>query len=178
MSGTQGGRGNASQSGCQQSGQQTRDIQPMLYQCWSTVYDAGPTLVHHWVDVSCLLGGLLSLCSSLHSPSLYYILSVQCVYHTTRGVEPMLDWCWANVADVGPTSTLHWFNVSWLLASLLHPRSQWIQIIYLSFAITMKTWFYMLISKLWTVEMLISLGLGPCHGCNQPVFSHTCRPTL
>ena len=24
-------------------------------QCWSTVYDAGPTLDQHWVDVSCLL---------------------------------------------------------------------------------------------------------------------------
>ena len=25
--------------------QQTRDIDPMLKQCWATVYDAGPTLV-------------------------------------------------------------------------------------------------------------------------------------
>ena len=31
--------------------QQTRDIGPMLDQCWSTVYNAGP----NWVDVSCLL---------------------------------------------------------------------------------------------------------------------------
>ena len=37
--------------------QQTRDIDPMLVQCWSTVYDAGPTLGQHWVDVSRLLGG-------------------------------------------------------------------------------------------------------------------------
>ena len=28
----------------------------MPVQCWSTVYDAGPTLNHHWLDVSCLLG--------------------------------------------------------------------------------------------------------------------------
>ena len=35
--------------------QQTRYINPMLVQCWSTVYDAGPTLYQHWVDVSCLL---------------------------------------------------------------------------------------------------------------------------
>ena len=28
----------------------------MLVQCWSTVYDAGPTLDQHWVDVSCLWG--------------------------------------------------------------------------------------------------------------------------
>ena len=36
--------------------QQTRYINPMLAQCWPTVYDAGPTLDQHWVDVSCLLG--------------------------------------------------------------------------------------------------------------------------
>ena len=36
--------------------QQTRYIHPILDQCWSTVYDAGPTLVQYWVDVSCLLG--------------------------------------------------------------------------------------------------------------------------
>ena len=31
--------------------QQKRDIHPMLYQCWPTVYDGGPTLIQH-----CLLG--------------------------------------------------------------------------------------------------------------------------
>ena len=33
--------------------QQTRDVQPMLVQCWPTVFDAGPTLFQHWVNVSC-----------------------------------------------------------------------------------------------------------------------------
>ena len=27
----------------------------MLFQCWYTVYDAGPTLYYHWVKL-CLLG--------------------------------------------------------------------------------------------------------------------------
>ena len=31
---------------------QTRYINPMLVQYWSNVYDAGPTLDHHWVGVS------------------------------------------------------------------------------------------------------------------------------
>ena len=35
--------------------QQTRQINAIFDQCWHTVYDAGPTLVKHWVDVSCLL---------------------------------------------------------------------------------------------------------------------------
>ena len=36
--------------------QQTRYIHQMFDQCWSTVYDVGPTLVKHWIYVSCLLG--------------------------------------------------------------------------------------------------------------------------
>ena len=28
----------------------------MLGQCWSSVYDAGPTLTRHWLNVACLLG--------------------------------------------------------------------------------------------------------------------------
>ena len=38
--------------------QQTRGIHPMLFQCWPTVFDAGPTLKQHWVNAPCLLGTL------------------------------------------------------------------------------------------------------------------------
>ena len=41
---------------CGGSAQQTRDIVPLLFQFWSTVYDAGPTLNQQWDNVSCLLG--------------------------------------------------------------------------------------------------------------------------
>ena len=27
----------------------------MMFQCWPTVLDAGPTLKQHWVNASCLL---------------------------------------------------------------------------------------------------------------------------
>ena len=36
--------------------QQTQHIYPMFDQCWVNVVDDGPTLVKHWVDVSCVLG--------------------------------------------------------------------------------------------------------------------------
>ena len=36
--------------------QQTRGIRPMLFQCWASVEDVGPTLKQHWVNASCLLG--------------------------------------------------------------------------------------------------------------------------
>ena len=38
------------------STQQTRDIEPMLGQCWTDVVDGGPALTQHWFNVSCLLG--------------------------------------------------------------------------------------------------------------------------
>ena len=38
--------------------QQTRDIDPMLGQCWASVVDAVPTLPQHWVNVLCLLAVL------------------------------------------------------------------------------------------------------------------------
>ena len=34
--------------------QQTLDVDPMSFQCWATVYNAGPK--HQWGNVSCLLG--------------------------------------------------------------------------------------------------------------------------
>ena len=36
--------------------QQTQDIDTMLVQCWTSVVDAGSTLVQQWVNVSRLLG--------------------------------------------------------------------------------------------------------------------------
>ena len=36
--------------------QQTRQIYTMFDQCLSNVIDGRPTLVKHWVDVSCFLG--------------------------------------------------------------------------------------------------------------------------
>ena len=36
--------------------QLTRDIEPLLVQWWSNVYDTGPTLNQQWPNVSCLLG--------------------------------------------------------------------------------------------------------------------------
>ena len=33
------------------SSEQTRDIEPMLGQCWIDVLDGGPTLTQHWFNV-------------------------------------------------------------------------------------------------------------------------------
>ena len=39
----------------------SRDIQPMLAQCWSSVADDGPTLRQHWLNISCLLNSIATI---------------------------------------------------------------------------------------------------------------------
>ena len=34
---------------------QTQGIHPMLFKCWSSVFDAGPTLKQNWLNISCVL---------------------------------------------------------------------------------------------------------------------------
>ena len=45
--------------------QQTRDIHPMLVQCWVSVVDDEPTLYKHWVNVSCFLSSSRSFALSV-----------------------------------------------------------------------------------------------------------------
>ena len=57
----------------------------MLVSCWSTVYDAGPTLNQHLFHVLCLLG---SVSTSIRAPV---------------SVNTLVVLCWANVTDSGKT---------------------------------------------------------------------------
>ena len=65
--------------------QQTRDIHPMLFQCWATVFKSGPTLKQHWVNALCLLGYQTehrlhsSLCSVMVSGKLTLVHSIKIV---------------------------------------------------------------------------------------------------
>ena len=49
--------------------QQTRYVETMMFQCWASVEDVGPTLKHHCFNVACLLGS--ELCVDLHQHSLH-----------------------------------------------------------------------------------------------------------
>ena len=59
--------------------QQTRDIHPMLHQCWASVVDGEPTLVQHWVRVSCLL---LWNCGHCRLFNFYYVSKCGIHVHT------------------------------------------------------------------------------------------------
>ena len=58
-------------------------MQPALFQCWHTAYDAGPT-----VDQRCRI-----------RPT----INDRCTSQQTRDVDPMLFYCRADVRDGGPT---------------------------------------------------------------------------
>ena len=53
--------------------QQARDIDTMLDQCWASVVDGGPTLVKHWVDISCLLGIYHIFCNICEIECILYV---------------------------------------------------------------------------------------------------------
>ena len=61
-----------------QATQQVQDIDPMLNQCWSTVYDAGTTLDQHWASID-------SMC--------FPHWAIRCVFidHVTRPVDILPD---------------------------------------------------------------------------------------
>ena len=40
----------------------------MLFECWASVEDGGPTFKQHWVNASCLLGSDLGIRRDLLSP--------------------------------------------------------------------------------------------------------------
>ena len=65
------------------SPQPTQYVGPMLIQCWSTVYDAGPTLDQHTANVLCLLGQLMGHADFTFHPDRI----VPCACLTTSGVS-------------------------------------------------------------------------------------------
>ena len=101
-------------------------------QMWSTVYDAGPTLNQHWLNVSCLLGmndvwltSVVHLVSCAACSRVFetarcgrigcsrWLLAPQhvaCYTQQTRGVDPMVFKCWADVEDGGQTLKQHWVH--------------------------------------------------------------------
>ena len=104
-----------------------RGIQPKLFQCWHTVFDAGPTLKQHWMNAPCLQT------QTGHSPK-----AVSMVAHRLRrwsNIETALGECpvFANTNgaftqscfNVGtPSSTLvqHWNSIGRMRRVCKHKR--------------------------------------------------------
>ena len=50
--------------------QQARDAESMLFRCWATVEDGGPTSKQHWHNVSCLPGSTYTLNHAITADSM------------------------------------------------------------------------------------------------------------
>ena len=77
-------------------------MQPALFQCWHTAYDAGPTFVQR-----CRI-----------RPT----INDRCTSQETRDVDPMLFYCRADVGDGGPTLKQLWFIVGHVSYTVLAGR--------------------------------------------------------
>ena len=74
----------------------TRYIIQMPCYCWVDVADGGPTVTQHWVNVLCLLVGLV-------------LLAAYCWPRLQDDHDPMSVKCWASVATV---ARIHFVLVS------------------------------------------------------------------
>ena len=78
--------------------QRTRVTDPMLDQCWATVWDAGPTSIQHWAIVSYLLGGGLTCLPVYH----VYPHKNCPVFMRINHLWPnKLHWIWSDVVCDG-----------------------------------------------------------------------------
>ena len=70
--------------------QQTRDVQPMLAQCWATGCEAGPTFSQHWLNISCFLSHIPT--PIVHLKTTTTTISSECYKRSTSSLILALYW--------------------------------------------------------------------------------------
>ena len=90
--------------------QETRDVYPMLVQCWNDVVDGGPTLNRHWVRVSCLLGRCPRRFSIAGERARTHgvILPTQILFNIGPASQPVTGLMPVNHYDAAPTLLKKW----------------------------------------------------------------------
>ena len=72
-------------SKCGQLSQQTRRLDPMLFQCWSSAVGGGPIVKQHWVKSSRLLGSTQVSVYTHPSPTIIFSPADQGTFSNTAG---------------------------------------------------------------------------------------------
>ena len=70
---------------CGQLSQQTRRLDPMLFQCWSSADRDGPILKQHWVESSRLLGSTQVSVYTHPTPTIIFSPADQGTFSKTAG---------------------------------------------------------------------------------------------
>ena len=98
------------------TGGQTRDDDSMSGYCWTTVYDAKPTLAQYWVTMSCLTPRCMWASVTDGGPTLTQLLFKASAGITSSmkyivGLLTTVEWILASTSDAGPAFTRHWVSV-------------------------------------------------------------------
>ena len=85
-------------SKCGQLSQQTRRLDPMLFQCWSSAVGSGPILKQHWVKCSRLLGSTQVSVYTHPSATIIFSPADQGTFSKTAGQSQAYynTWNWAR----------------------------------------------------------------------------------
>ena len=96
----------------------TRDVHPMLVQCWPIVYDAGSTLYQLRVNVSCLLVTLRVRCKVLVWRGGMFIQDRGPVWCTCV-VDSTNPQCWFSTVSTSSALASRWLSVGPVFMFLL-----------------------------------------------------------
>ena len=93
-------------SKCGHLSQQTRRLDPMLFQCWSSAVGGGPILKQHWVKCSRLLGSIQVSVYTHPSATIIFSPADQGTFSKTAGQSQTYynTWNWEGGGDM--TSTI------------------------------------------------------------------------
>ena len=111
-------------SKCGQLSQQTRRLDPMLFQCWSSAIGGGPILKQHWVKSSRLLGCTQVSVYTHPSPS-RPITSLQGTYAVNHLHILTCEIAVSRVDSVAKTRALVPSSPAYLISLLLNSTVAW-----------------------------------------------------
>ena len=118
-------------SKCGQLFQQTRRLDPMLFQCWSSAVGGGPILKQHWVKSSRLLGCTQVSVYTHPSPTIIFSQADQGTFSKTAGQSQAYysTWNWERgTYDINHLQILTWEVAVSRVGSVIYIQSMYVSI--------------------------------------------------
>ena len=132
------------------------DVDPMLVQCWPTIYDADPTSNQHWFNASCLLGCVQA---SKHNKLLSFVDCFEMFWKSKKLQVRDYLFKWTKFFRIK-------YVRSWVVGLPNHPQLR----IYMT--LHYDSFYTIVISGEWLIEQTLTLccfNVGPM---SSPVARH------